>query len=164
MSVQDVKDTFYATLRDRVAAANPARTIALRGVTRPAVIVAENELPTAAQTADAFCLCWTALSISPLGMIQLGCEIRYATAGSTGAAGMDRGRALAALDTELRTAVDTAPQNAPLVSVAEIVGGGASTEAPAGTNIFWTGAALGPTLQRNERLERTVTVEVFGYE
>ena len=33
--MQNAKDTFYMTLRDRLAAVNPARTMVLRGVTRP---------------------------------------------------------------------------------------------------------------------------------
>ena len=165
MSVQDVKDTFYLTLRDRIAANNPGRTIALRGVTRPAVLVAENELPALAPaTPEAFTLTWTALNVDVLGMVKLACEILYASAGSTDAAGMDRGRALAAMDAELRAALGTDPQNAPLVSLAEINGGGATTETTAGTSIFWSDAVFSPTQQRSERMERTATVEVFGYE
>ena len=33
--MQNAKDTFYVTLRDRLAAVNPARTMVVRGVTRP---------------------------------------------------------------------------------------------------------------------------------
>ncbi len=166
MSVQDVKDTFYAALRDRIAASSPGRTIVVRGVTRPALLVAENELPTPelTHTPDAFLMTWTSLAVDPLGMIRLACEIRYATAGTTGVAGMDRGRALAAMDAELRASLFTPPQSAPLTTLAEIAGGGATTQTATGTAIFWCDAAFGPTLQRNERLERTATVEVFGYE
>jgi hypothetical protein len=42
--MQRAKDTFYITLRDRIAALNPARTVLVRGVVRPAVLVEENEL------------------------------------------------------------------------------------------------------------------------
>ena len=45
--MQNAKDTFYVTLRDRLAAVNPARTMVLRGVTRPGVLVEENELASA---------------------------------------------------------------------------------------------------------------------
>ena len=41
--MQFTKDTFYITLRNRLAALNPARVITLNGLTRPAVVVAENE-------------------------------------------------------------------------------------------------------------------------
>ena len=166
MSVQDVKDTFYAALRDRIAANNPGRTLVVRGMLRPALLVAENELPTAANLTipDAFTLLWTALTIDPQGAIKLTCELHYATAGRTGAAGMDRGRAMAAMDAELRAALGTAPQAAPLVSLAEIAGRGATTATAAGTRIFWSDAAFSPCLQRKERLGRTAIVEVFGYE
>ena len=168
MSVQDIKDTFYAALRDRVAAGNASRTIVVRGTMRPAVLVIENELPAQAVDGvpmqDTFCMAWRTVAVDPLGMVKLGCEIRYATAGSTGAAGMDRGRALTAMDAELQAATGTPPQSIGLVSLAEIAGGGASTATPAGTAVFWTSATFGPTIQRNDRLERTALVEVFGYE
>lgn len=165
MSVQDVKDTFYAAVRDRVAANNAGRTIVLRGVTRPAVVVIENELPSVATAvADAFALHWTSASVDPLGMAKLICEIRYATAGTTGVAGMDRGRALAAMDAELRSALRAGPQNVALVSSSEVNGGGATTQTALGTSIFWSDGVFGVSAERGERLERTVTVEVFGYE
>ncbi len=41
--MQFAKDSFYIALRDRLAVLNPARTVYLDGVTRPAVIVAENQ-------------------------------------------------------------------------------------------------------------------------
>ena len=42
--MQSAKDTFYVTLRDRLAALNPARTVVVRGMVRPGVLVEENEL------------------------------------------------------------------------------------------------------------------------
>ena len=112
-TTQLMKDTFYAAIRNRIAANNPARTIVVRGVIRPGVVVAENELPGAAvdgiAPADAFCLRWNALAIdtqSALPLLTLTCEIRYATDGTTS---MDRGRALAAMDAELATAISCAP-------------------------------------------------------
>jgi hypothetical protein len=45
--MQNARDTFYVRLRDRLAAVNPARTMVLRGVTRPGVLVEENELASA---------------------------------------------------------------------------------------------------------------------
>lgn len=44
---QNAKDTFYVTLRDRLAARNADRTVVVRGATRPAVVVEENEMATA---------------------------------------------------------------------------------------------------------------------
>jgi hypothetical protein len=170
LSVQLAKDTFYASLQARVAANNAARTVVVRGVSRPGVVVAENELPGAAvdgiAPADAFCLRWTGLRIDmrgPLPLVTQTCEVRYATDGSTGMAGMDRGRALAAMDAELTTAVSGSPQSADTVSVAEIAGGGISNETATGTNVFWGDAFFKPAVMRGERVERTAEVEVFCY-
>ena len=47
LHMQNAKDTFYVTLRDRLAAVNPARTMLVRGVIRPGLLVEENELASA---------------------------------------------------------------------------------------------------------------------
>ena len=170
LSVQLAKDTFYATLRNRVAAGNPARTVVVRGVVRPGVVVAENELSGAAvdgiAPGDAFCLRWTGLAVdmqAALPLVAMTCEIRYATDGTTGLAGMDRGRSLAAMDAELVTAISAAPQSASTTSVAEIAGGGATAATVTGTNVFWGDVSFKPTVMRGERMERTAEVEVFSY-
>ena len=170
MSLQVAKDTFYKVLRDRVAAANPARTVVVRGVIRPGVVVQENELPIAALDGivptDAFCLRWTELQTDGRGALPLltaVCEIRYATDGTAGMAGLDRGRALGAMDTELATAVTLAPQSAGGDLVAEIAGGGASTVTSAGTRVFWGDVTFKPAVMKGERMERMAEVEVFCY-
>jgi hypothetical protein len=170
VSVQLAKDTFYASLQSRIAAGNAARTVVVRGQIRPGVAVAENELPGAAvdgiAPADAFCLRWTGLQVDPraaMPLISQVCEIRYATDGTTGNGGMDRGRALAAMDAELVTAISTAPQSAPTLTIVEIAGGGASTETATGTNVFWGDVSFKPVVMRGERMERTAEVEVFSY-
>ena len=106
--MQALKDTFYLMLRDRVAAGNPARVVEIRGVSRPGVVVAENELPGAAglsaAVTDVFQMQWTGLGVdgrSGLPLAGLTCEISYATDGTSAAGGMDRGRALTAMDEEL---------------------------------------------------------------
>jgi hypothetical protein len=159
--MQNAKDTFYTTLRDRLSALNPARTIMVRGVARPGVLVEENELPAGVAPADAFRLRWTGLRIDaagPLPLAALTCEIRYATAGSASNGGMDRGRLLAALDAELSSALAAPPQSAAKM-------GYSSTAAPAAlaTGIFWADPAFGPAASDGERLERVATVEVFCY-
>ncbi len=169
-SVQLMKDTFYAAIRNRVAANNPARTVVVRGVLRPGVVVAENELPGAAvdgiAPADAFCLRWTGLAIDTqagLPLLSMTCEIRYATDGSIGSGGMDRGRSLAAMDSELAAAIAAAPQSSSALAIAEIAGGGASTETATGTSVFWGDVSFKPAVMRGERMERTAEVEVFSY-
>ena len=169
-NLQATKDTFYTQLRDRIAAANPARTIPVRGTIRPAVLVIENEIAGAALEgvgpAETFCLRWLTLNIDAHNagqMIHLGCEVRYACDGSAGTAGFDRGRGLAAMDQELTSALATTPLNTPAFSLAEIAGGGASTQTNLGFNVFWSEAAFAPVVTRGGRLERTAQVEVFGY-
>ena len=169
-NTQVSKDTFYATLRDRIAAGNPGRIVLVRGLLRPGVIGVENELPGASidgiAPPEAFCLRWTGLAIDTANagpLITLQCEIGYASDGTAGNAGMDRGRALAAMDAELATALSSTPMHASACSVAEAAGGGASTSALLGWNIFWGPAVFAPATMRGERLERIATVEVFGY-
>src|SRR5437763_1818729 len=102
--MQRARDTFYMTLRERLAGLNPARTVVVRGATRPGVLVEENELASAFEPVDAFRLRWTGLKVDSQGempLVAMTCEIRYATDGSAGNGGMDRGRLLAGMDAEL---------------------------------------------------------------
>lgn len=62
--MQNAKDTFYLTLRDRLAALNPGRTVQVRGALRPAIVVAENELEQDdAALLEAFVLTWKITTI-----------------------------------------------------------------------------------------------------
>ena len=105
--MQSAKDSFYMALRERLATVNPARTLAVNGVTRPGILVVENEAATAAEpVAEAFHIYWGAVrgmkqhSGGERRLLALECTIAYRTGGS-GEAGADRGRSLAALDEEL---------------------------------------------------------------
>ncbi|WP_263366936.1 hypothetical protein [Edaphobacter bradus] len=163
--MQNAKDTFFITLQSRLAALNPARTIVVRGVTRPGVLVDENELVTATKPPDVFRLLWTGTIVDTkagLPLVAMQCEIRYTTDGNAGNGGMDRGRLLARMDAELATAVGAAPQNAAKMSYAATTQGGAATAMA--TNIFWGDAVFGKVVVEGERLERTATVEVFSYQ
>ena len=170
LNVQAIKDSFYATLQGRLAALNPARTMVVRGVLRPGVLVPENELPGTAvdgiSPAEAFCIRWTTLKVdaeSAGPLLTLGCEIRYASDGTTSNAAMDRGRTLAAMDAELASALTIWPQRATADTIAEIAGGGASTTTVLTSSIFWSEVAFVPVVARGERLERIAQLEVFGY-
>jgi hypothetical protein len=165
--MQNAKDTFYVTLQGRLAAINPARTIVLRGVTRPGVLVEENELATAFQPANVFCLNWSGLSVNAQGalpLVTMSCQIQYATDGSSGNGGMDRGRLLSGMDAELATAVSAAPQNT--VKMNYVASAGSSGLAPVAmaTNVFWGDVVFGAVVVNGERLERVATVEVFCYQ
>jgi hypothetical protein len=164
--MQNARDTFYVTLRDRLAASNPARTMVLRGLTRPGVLVEENELASAYQPVDAFCLRWTGVSVDAQGELPLAtmvCEIRYATDGNSGNGGMDRGRSLSGMDGELMVAVCAAPQS--VLKRNYVAGAGGSGAAPVAmaTNVFWSDVVFGAAVVSGERLERVATVEVFSY-
>lgn len=163
--MQNAKDTFYITLQQRLASLNPARTTVVRGVVRPASLVEENELPTAAGPADAFRLHWTALSVdaqSPMPLIAMECAIDYSTDGTEANGGMDRGRKLAAMDAELAAALAQTPQSTPKLNYAAAGPGIPPTQMA--TSIFWSAPAFGPAKTANERLTRTATVQVFAYQ
>jgi hypothetical protein len=159
--MQHTKDTFYITLRDRIAALNPARTVLVRGVSRPAVLVEENELPSVYEQPGTFRLRWTDLNVDPRGdqpLAAMHCEIRYATAGNSANGGMDRGRLLAAMDAELSAAINTAPQRAAKINY--IASGATAMQ----TNVFWNNVVFNTAETKDERLERVATVEVFCYQ
>jgi hypothetical protein len=163
--MQNAKDTFYVTLRDRLAAVNPARTMVVRGVTRPGVRVEENELTSADVPTGVFSLRWGSLKVDAAGalpLVAMGCEIRYCTDGDSGNGGMDRGRLLAGMDAELVAAVNAAPQN---MGKMNFSGSGVGVAgASMGTNVFWGDVAFGAVMVDGERLERVATVEVWAYQ
>jgi hypothetical protein len=159
--MQNARDTFYVTLRDRLAAVNPARTMLVRGVVRPGLLVEENELASANAPADVFRLRWTGLRVDAKGALPLaamGCEIAYATDGSAGNGGMDRGRMLAAMSGELVAAVNAQPQNVGKMNYS------ASPAVAMGTNVWWGDVAFGAATVNGERLEQVANVEVFCYQ
>lgn len=160
--MQRAKDTFYIALRDRIAALNPARTAVVRGVVRPAVLVEENELAVDYPPLNAFRLRWTEIAADSEGvlpLVRMQCEIRYATAGTEGNAGMDRGRLMAAMDAELATALAQSPQNAVKTDYA----------APSGSqsgdsNVFWGDVQFASLQTTGEQLERMASVDVYSYQ
>ncbi len=165
--MQNAKDTFYVTLRDRLAAVNPTRTMVVREVIRSGVLVAENELGSAMEPVNAFCLHWAEMSANAAGempLVALRCEIQYATDGSAASGGMDRGRLMAAMDAELIAAVNAAPQNTMKMNYVGAAGGSGVAAVAMGTNVFWGDVSFGPLTTKDERLERMATVEVFAYQ
>jgi hypothetical protein len=164
--MQDARDTFYVVLRGRLAALNPARTIVVRGQVRPGILVEENELATTMQPTDAFCLRWTAMSVDafgPMPLVATECEIHYATDGTAGNGGMDRGRLLAAMDGELAAALGAAPQSAIKMNYSRLAAAGAAPVAM-GTNIFWSQPKFEAAISTSERLARVAAVQVFSYQ
>lgn len=157
--MQNAKDTFYVALRNRLAALNPARTITLRAVTRPGILVQDAEAPMPQPVLDAFTLNWTALSADlqmPAILAQLTCEIQYATAGTQANSGLDRGRALEEMDDELLGILY--PYSAQKMNYA------AAPAAAMETLVFWSEPEFGPAIPLRDRLSRTAKITVFAFQ
>lgn len=135
--MQAAKDSFYMALRERLAALNPARTMVIDGVTVPAIVVRENLEPRfgEAQT-GAFYLDFgdTLIAESTRPMLGVDCRIWYASEGS-GGTGVDRGRMLAEMDTELLRICD--PPHTGIRDYSQVP----STDL--GSGVFWTTSELG---------------------
>jgi hypothetical protein len=157
--MQNAKDTFYITLRNRLATLNPLRAVTLRGVTRPGILVEDAEAPMALPLLDVFSLRWTKLEMDtqlPSIMTEMTCEIHYATAGTQSNSGLDRGRALEEMDDELIQLL--CPSSTIKFNY---------TQTPAvqmNTLIFWSQAVFGPAGSTRERMERVATVNVFAFQ
>lgn len=154
--MQSAKDSFYIALRDRLAVLNPARTVAVEGVTRPAILVRENEPPTAAEDqADAFYLDWgpaLALDDSETPVMQIACEITYWTAGSDNGAG-DLGRRLTELDEELLRFCD--PPRTALMDYS------VSPAACLGRTVFWGPPGMKSKVDEQGRASRKAELTIF---
>jgi hypothetical protein len=157
--MQNAKDTFYITLRNRLATVNPSRTMSLRAVTRPGILVEEAEAPVAELPLDVFVLRWTKLAADtqlPSILAQLTCEIHYATAGTQANAGLDRGRALEEMDYELLQLL--CPSSAQKMNYAQ------TPTVQMGTMIFWSQAIFSPATSVRERMGRVATVSLFAFQ
>src|SRR5690242_2850980 len=171
--MQFTKDSFYITLRNRLATVSPARVITIDGTTRPAIVAAENELVVPIKPLpDAFYLEWGNAQVVPQqsgdhAIFSLECVVSYHTFGSV-QSGVDRGRSLASLDTDLLTI--TQPGSAPKCDYTQ------TPPVSLGSNIVWStpqfGKIVGSEASRNEalprgttgvRLERSATVKVFFF-
>lgn len=163
--MQNAKDTFYEVLRGRLAAVNSTRVVQLRGVVRPGVLVVENELESAAVVPDCFRISWSEAAVEVAGalpMVTLTCSIEYETAGTGVNGGMDRGRALAAMDAELLAAVTEQPWGAPKQNYAALATGGAAVAMQ--TSVWWAPPVMGKTVVERDRVGRTATVQVMSYQ
>ncbi len=157
--MENARDTFYIALRNRLSALNPNRTMLLRGVRRPGILIEANESVTAHPPADVFVLRWSGLAVDgerAMPLAQQVCEIAYATEGTVTFGGMDRGRALAAMDAEIAAMLQ--PTSTQKFNYAQ-------TPAVAmTTNVFWTAPEFGEAVALRDRMSRTVKVTVFSYE
>jgi hypothetical protein len=166
--MQFSKDSFYMALRERLAALNPQRVALLNGVTRPAVIVAENEAVVPVEPlADTFYIEWGAVKIaagqsSPKPLMSMECVISHHTLGTVNSE-VDRGRTLAQLDTELLSICH--PPHTAKQDFTQ------SPSADLGSNIFWTTPELGEvsgiiareSTNKRVQLERKTRLTVFFF-
>jgi hypothetical protein len=163
--MQNAKDTFYEVLRGRLVALNPYRTVVLRGVVRPGLLVEENELVTSVALPDCFRMRWTVSSVNADGampLVTMECEIEYETAGTAINGGMDRGRLLATMDAELQAAVDPLSRSALKMNYSGLASGTAAVAMT--TSVWWSEVAFGETVVKDDRLARTATLTVMAYQ
>jgi hypothetical protein len=157
--MQNAKDSFYVALRTRLAAINPQRTILLRNVVRPGILVEEAEAPFAQLPADVFVLRWQGLGIDgdlSSTMVAAECEVVYSTLGTQSFGGLDRGRALSVMDEELLAMLT--PFWTPKMNY---------TATPATamlTKIFWDQPVFGAVQAVRDRVSRSARVVVYSYE
>ena len=157
--MQNAKDSFYIALRNRLAALNPERTIMLRGALRPGILTEEAEAPFPQLPNDVFILRWQGhggdLNLAS-SLIAQECEIVYNTCGSQSFGGLDRGRSLTQMDSELLSILQ--PFSTPKISYA--------VQPPAQmlTQVFWDEPVFMPVVAQRDRLTRSVKVMVYSYQ
>jgi len=157
--MQNAKDSFYIALRTRLTEINPQRTILVRGTVRPGILVEEAEAPFSQFPSDVFVLRWLCLAVDMnLDSTMTGeqCEIVYQTCGTQSFGGLDRGRALSAMDEELMAMIQ--PFYTPKLNYA------ATPPAAMLTRVFWDEPVFSPIVTQRDRLSRSATVLVYSYE
>jgi hypothetical protein len=131
----------------------------LRGAVRPGILVEEAEAPFSQLPTDVFVLRWLGLGTDAnldTTMMVAECEITYQTCGCQSFGGLDRGRALSALDKELLAMLQ--PFATPKLSYM------ATPPAAMLTQVFWDEPLFGPVVTQRDRLSRSVKVMVYSYQ
>ncbi len=157
--MENARNTFYLALRNTLALVNPQRVTVVRGVERPGILVEENESATALAAPDIFVLRWTELVCHQqhsLALMEQQVELLYWTEGHSTNGGLDRGRLLSQMDSE----------------VAQILGAGNAVKQNFGvvppvnlaTCIFWTGRSFAPMVTNKNRVSRVAKVTLYSYE
>jgi hypothetical protein len=157
--MQNAKDSFYMALRARLAVLNPERTMTLRGAIRPGILVEEAEAPFTQLPNDVFILRWLGhgadIDLAP-SLIAEECEIVYNSCGRQTFGGLDRGRSLSQMDSELLAMLQ--PFSTPKLSY--------STQPPAAmiSQVFWDDPVFSSVVTQRDRLTRSVRVMVYSYQ
>jgi hypothetical protein len=157
--MQNAKDSFYLNLRSRLAALNPERTVLIRGVVRPGVILEDAEGAMAQPPGEVFVLRWlgfgadTDLSTT---MVAMECEISYSTLGTQAFGGLDRGRLLTAMDQELLAILQ--PYSTPKFNYS------VQPSLAMQSQVFWEEPAFAAVSVQRDRLSRAARVTVYSYQ
>ena len=157
--MQNAKDSFYMALRTRLVTVNPERTILLRGAVRPGILVEEAEAAVNQLPSDVFVLRWLGLGTDmDLASIMSAeqCEIIYQTCGTQSFGGLDRGRALSAMDEELLEMLQ--PFHTSKLNYA------ATPPTAMLTQVFWDEPGFAPVVIQRDRLSRSANVTVYSYQ
>jgi hypothetical protein len=157
--MQNAKDSFYVALRTRLVTVNPERTVLLRAAVRPGILVEEAEAPFAQLPSDVFVLRWLGLAVEqdlPAPLVAEECEIVYSTQGTQSFGGLDRGRALSAMDEELVGMLS--PFWTPKLNYT------ATPAAAMLTKVFWDEPVFGAVTVTRDRLTRVARVVVYSYQ
>jgi hypothetical protein len=157
--MQAAKDSFYITLRDRLAAHDPGLIITVDGASRPAIVVMENEPASALPPQNkVFYLSWGEAEpahAANSALMAMQCTIRYTTQGDSETGGVGRGRELGELDADL-LAICMPPQTHKLD-----YSSGTATEL--GSEMFWTTPNLTVAKTEANKLGREARLTVFFY-
>lgn len=157
--MQNAKDSFYISLRNRLAALNPDRTILLRGAVRPGILVEEAEAPFSQPPGDVFIVRWLGMGTDvdlASTLVAQECEILYQTCGCQTFGGLDRGRSLSQMDDELVAILQ--PFATPKLSYA------ANPPIALLTQVFWDEPAFAPVIAQRDRLSRSARVTIYSYQ
>jgi len=157
--MQATKDSFYLTMRDRLAQLDPGRTITVDGITRPAIVVVENDKPSVtARQHDAFYLEWgEARAVRPAisTLMAITCTLSYASAGTEQNGGLDRGRTLGALESDLLGMCS------PAVTRKNDYTG--VNPVDLGSNLFWSQPVFRPAKAEPGCVAREASITVYFY-
>ena len=157
--MQAVKDSFYMTLRQRLAQSYPTRTMG--DANQPALVACENVCEPWLPAKDVFYLRWTLDEKLPVDAIAarwraLQCEIAYGTAGTESANGEDRGRALAELDAELHSILE--PRQTALLDYSQ------DPAAELGGTVLWTRPEFNDPKDTGGVIQRTARLSILWQE
>ena len=157
--MQNAKDSFYMSLRARLVTINPERTILLRGAVRPGIVVEEAEAPFNQLPNDVYVLRWLGVGVDvdlASTMAAEQCEILYQTCGTQSFGGLDRGRLMSQMDEEVTAMLE--PFHTPKLNYT------ATPPAAMLTQVFWDEPGFGPLTTQRDRLSRSASVMVYGYQ